>query len=163
MMLSKWTFFQMLVIVGLGVVAFVAEQFSSKIAVPSISANQQGILTLSFILIVVGLLSLLLFFQTKKSETFLVHRLWQKMPILLLIILSVSIVAMIALVNPITELVERFRFVLYVIIYYIIYLTNLLVVSFVHKNADSSTTNERKVSTGFWWTCFIFVALQFIL
>lgn len=163
MFISRWTFLQGLVLLALIGLAFAADLFKYDIAVPAVNPTQQLLLSLSFVIIVVGLVSLLFFFQTKKSDTFLVHRLWNKMHKVIIFILCLSVVIFIAAMNPISALIESYRFTFYLIIYYFIYLTNLLVLAFVHKNAKTTMPSGKKVSTAFWWTCLLFLLLQFMI
>ena len=162
MFFSRWTLYQGLVFLAMMGLSFGADLFKYHFAIPTIIPVQQLLLSLSFIIIVVGLVSLLFYFQSKKSDTFLVHRLWDKMPKIIIFILCISIVIFIAAANPIMALIESYRITFYLILYYFIYMTNLLVLAFVHKNAKSTITNDRKVSTAFWWTCFLFLFLQFM-
>lgn len=159
----RWTIYQNIVLFGLVGLAVVADQFKMVIAVPMITSTEQIVLTFSFIIITVALISLLFFFQVKKSETFLIHPVWYKMHKIIIALFVLSIVIFIGAVNPVTALVENYRFTFYIIVYYFIFLTNLLILIFVHKNHPSAMSNEKKVSTAFWWTCVVFVVLNFML
>lgn len=163
MFFSRWTISQGLALAALIAFAFAADLFKYDFTSTKINPNQQLVLSLSFIIIVVGFVSLLFYFQTRKSRTFLVHRLWHKMHQVIMIILILSIIILIAAANPIMALVESFRVTFYFIIYYFVYLTNLLVLIFVHKNSKSTLSNGKKVSTAFWWTCLLFLLIQLTL
>ncbi len=163
MFLSRWTFFQALTLLGLTALLIIADLLKYQFSNPAISANQQLALTLSFLFIVIGFISLLLYFQTKKSVLFLTHPLWDKMNVIVIIILVLSMIVFVIAANPVMALVERFRFMLYIFIYYFVYLVNLLVLSFVHKYAKPTTTKAQKVATAFWSTCFLVVFIQFVL
>ncbi|ASK61604.1 hypothetical protein CFK37_05195 [Virgibacillus phasianinus] len=86
MFFSRWTLFQGIIIILLVVLAFIADIYKKDIAVPFSSSTEVNIpmlMTFLFIVVVIGSLSLILYFQTKKSDTFLKHPLWDKMHILM--------------------------------------------------------------------------------
>ncbi len=76
-----------------GRACFIADLFKTEIAIPaseSMEANGSEVMTFLFIIAVIGLLSLLMYFQTKKSHTFLKHPLWDKMYILMPVLFAIS-------------------------------------------------------------------------
>ncbi|MEK4300697.1 hypothetical protein MKY30_15155 [Oceanobacillus sp. FSL W8-0428] len=93
MFFSRWTLFQGIIIISLAGLAFIADLFKTEIAIPaseSMEANGSEVMTFLFIIAVIGLLSLLMYFQTKKSHTFLKHPLWDKMYILMPVLFAIS-------------------------------------------------------------------------
>src|SRR5690625_4476294 len=112
--------------------------FKKDIAVPfstSAGINMPMVMTFLFMAVVIGLLSLLMYFQTKKSNTFLKHPLWEKMYVLMpaLFILSLIVIFAFFLIDPLSSLAENNRWIIYVLIYYTLFLVNVMVLAIIHK------------------------------
>ncbi|WP_040982854.1 hypothetical protein [Oceanobacillus jeddahense] len=76
MLLSRWTLFQWITIIFLEVFAFLADMFRTEVTIPISSGTETNgsmVIAFLFLVAVIGLLSLLMYFQTKKSSTFLKH------------------------------------------------------------------------------------------
>lgn len=100
--------------------------FKTDIGVPFSSTdviNTSVLMTSLFLVVIIGLFSLMMYFQTKKSDTFLRHRLWDKMYIIMpvIIILSLVVVLIFFLAGPLSEITQSNRWVIYVLIYYILF------------------------------------------
>lgn len=123
--------------------------------------NMQVIGTSLFLIIIIGLFSLLMYFQEKKSNTFLKHRLWDKMYIILPVIFLISFIVFIILFM--TDLLNGNRWMIYVLIYYILFLINMTVLAIIHKVKKQTIPNENKIGYSFVWTSLGLLVVIFIL
>lgn len=157
MFFSRWTLFQSIIVIFLIVLAFIADMFKKDIGVSISSSNEINIpmlMTFLFIVLIIGLISLFLYFQTKKSNTFLKHRLWDKMHIILPAVFIVSLIVIFSffLIDPLSDITQSNRWIMYVLIYYILFLINTLVLAIIHKAKKNTISNENKVAYSFVWT-----------
>ncbi|QKY69698.1 hypothetical protein Len3610_08895 [Lentibacillus sp. CBA3610] len=142
--------------------------FKKDIGVPSTSTdiiNMQVAGTSLLLVIIIGLLSLLMYFQEKKSDTFLKHRLWDKMYVILpfIIFISLIIVFIFFLTGPLSDLTQINRWIIYVLIYYTLFLINVTVLAIIHKAKKDAISNENKIGYSFVWTSLETLGnLQFI-
>lgn len=166
MLFSRWTFFQGVVVLSLVIFSILMDFFKEEISTQmSSSPVITMVLTLVFITIVISLFSLLMIFQTKKSKTFLLHPIWKKMHIIISFIMVISVIVFISsfLLFPLDEVIQNSRWILYIIIYYFLFLINILVLSIVHKTIKRSTSNEKKIELSFVWTVFLLFVIVFFL
>ncbi|SHG91861.1 hypothetical protein [Ornithinibacillus halophilus] len=169
MSLSRWSFFQGLIIVLLVVLGFVADLYREDIAVPFSATGAEvltpKLFTVLFLVIITGLISCIFYFQTKKSKTFLIHPLWEKMHVLLALIFVVSLVLfmIIIVIAPFGDVTQNNRWMIYVFLYYFLYLINLIVLTVVHKANKQKLTNENKVKQSFIWTVVVLVLIFIVL
>ncbi|WP_277674572.1 hypothetical protein [Piscibacillus halophilus] len=161
---SRWTFYQCLIIIALIILAFIVDQFSQDIAIPVSSSEDETItpmlMTLLFISIVVGLCSLWMYFQTKKSSTFLQHQFWDKMPGIITVIFSVTLIIFLTLFM-LTPLQDQ-RWFMYVMIYYFLYMINLLVLSVIHVSKKELPNPNKILYSGITTVFALFVIIFFI-
>lgn len=146
------------------ILAYIADIFKKDIGVlPSLTnvINMQVIGTSLFLIIIIGLFSLLMYFQEKKSNTFLKHRLWDKMYIILPVIFLISFIVFIILFM--TDLLNGNRWMIYVLIYYILFLINMTVLAIIHKVKKQTIPNENKIGYSFVWTSLGLLVVIFIL
>lgn len=142
--------------------------FKKDIGVPFSSTdviNTSVLMTSLFLVVIIGLLSLMMYFQTKKSDTFLRHRLWDKMYIIMpvIIILSLVVVFIFFLAGPLSEITQSNRWVIYVLIYYVLFLINATVLALIHKAKKDTISNENKIGYSFVWTSLGLLVVIFIL
>ena len=148
--------------------AFIADMFKKDIGVPFSSTdviNIPMLMTSLFIVVIIGLISSMMYFQEKKSDTFLKHRLWNKMYIIMPIIIFISlvIVFILFLAGPLSDLTQINRWIIYVLIYYILFLINVTVLAVIHKTKKNTISNENKISYSFIWTVVGLLVVIFIL
>ncbi len=168
MFFSRWTVFQGIVVIILVVLAFIIDLFKTDIAVPFTSSNEVNTpmgMTLLFIVVVVGLLSLLMYFQTKKSATFLKHPLWDKMHILMPFFFIVSLVFILSifLIDSLSDLVQNNRWLIYILLYYVLFLINVIVLAFIHQAKKQTISNENKIKLSFIWTSTVLFVIIFVV
>lgn len=167
MFLSRWTLFQGIIIILLVILAFIADIFKSDAAIPINSNNEPHSFMLWMILffIVVNiLLSLIMYFQTKKSETFLMHRLWDKAHILMpvLFVLSLIVIMVLFIFDPINQLIQVNRWIMYLLLYYLLFLFNLIILAIVNKVKGNTTSNGNKIKISFVWTSVILLIVNMV-
>jgi cytochrome bd-type quinol oxidase subunit 2 len=150
------------------VLGFIADIFKKDIGVPASSTavlNIQPMMTALFLVIIIGLLSLFMYFQTKKSDTFLKHRLWDKMYIVMPVIVFISlvIVMILFLTGPLSEVTQSNRWLIYAVMYYMLFVINMTVLAVIHKVKKNTISNEHKISYSFVITSLGLLLVIFIL
>ncbi len=147
MFFSRWTLLQVVTISLLGIVAFITDLFKEEIAISQSTANSDMIIrllmTLLFLIIVIGLISLLIYFQTKKSPKFLINPIRNKVHIFISLLFVISLMAFMSISLTYIEFVQNNRWVIYMFLYYFVLLINIIVLSILHrKKKNSSAENE---------------------
>ncbi|GAA0454343.1 hypothetical protein [Alkalibacillus silvisoli] len=144
----RYTIYQLIILAGLVVLAFYTEQFNQELVMIRIQTALFYALTLiGYIAVIVGAFCLIMYFQTKKSETFLIHPLWEKMAKFVAIVFALSSIGLIILIEwlELTQLIGEHRVLLYLLIYYFLFLLNVFVLSLIHKINSRELTKERKI------------------
>ncbi|WP_119574691.1 hypothetical protein [Oceanobacillus picturae] len=118
-----------------------------------------------FLVIIIGLLSLFMYFQVKKSDTFLKHRLWDKMYVVMPVIVFISLVLVMILflTGPLSEVTQSNRWLIYVVTYYMLFVINMTVLAVIHKVKKNTISNEHKIGYSFLWTSLVLLLVIFIL
>ncbi|MCG3418205.1 hypothetical protein [Oceanobacillus jordanicus] len=118
-----------------------------------------------FLVITIGLLSLFMYFQVKKSDTFLKHRLWDKMYVVMPVIFFISlvIVMILFLTGPLSEVTQSNRWLIYAVMYYMLFVINMTVLAVIHKVKKNTISNEHKISYSFVITSLGLLLVIFIL
>ncbi|MGP4073539.1 hypothetical protein ACTWQB_13395 [Piscibacillus sp. B03] len=161
MRITKWSVYQIIILLLLVVLAFLAERFNQGIAIQP-SQNEQFtiismVIIVTFTMTVIFFSSSFYYFQAKKSNTFLRHSLWNKMPLIIPVVFSVLIIVMLAL-YMMTSLQDQ-RWFMYVIIYFSLFAANLFVLSIVNKVNESSSLLLKIKYSGAATALFILVVL----
>lgn len=167
-MFSRWTLFQGLIIVVLIALALLADQFKMNIAVPVSSpdvVNKPMILTAGFLIVLIGLFSLIMYFQTKKSDTFLQQRLWDKMYVIIPILLAILLIGFVILflTGILNAVIDSNRWIIYSFIYATLFLINVTVLTIIHKIKKNLIPNETKIAYSFIWTSLSLFVIIFML
>jgi len=153
---------------SLVIIAYTADIFKKDIGVSPSSTNvinMQVIGTSLFLILIIGLFSLLMYFQEKKSNTFLKHKLWDKMYVILPVIIFISLIIVIILfmTGSLSDLTLINRWMMYVLIYYILFLINVTVLAIIHKVKKQTMSNEDKIGYSFVWASLGLLVVIFIL
>lgn len=95
----------------------------------------------------------LLYNYAKNINGFMQHPIWNKMFIILLVGLMVSFVLFIALflTTPLQDLLSQHAWLMFLVVYYFLFFTNLFILSLVHKMMDSTVNVEKKLVMT--WIC----------
>ena len=168
MFFSRWTLFQGLIIAVLIALAFIADLFKTDISASFSSSNEVDatkLIILLFIIVVIGLLSLLMYFETKKSKTFLKHSLWDKMHMIMLFffVISLVIIFSVFMIDPFSSMVQNNRWFIYILLYYVLFLINVIVLAFIHRSRKQTISNENKIKYSFIWTSISLIVIIFLI
>ncbi|NLP52482.1 hypothetical protein [Bacillus sp. RO1] len=89
----------------------------------------------------------LLYNHAKMKKEFMQHPLWDKMFIIILVWLMISFVLFIVLFffKPLQDLLSQHAWLMFLVVYYFLFFTNLFILSIVHKVMDSSVKVEKKL------------------
>lgn len=169
MFFSRWTFYQILTLIFLVGLPFLAEIFNQSISIPVgvsvVSTMGPMLMTILFLALVLGGFNLFLFLQSRKSTTFLSHPAWEKMHILLILMGVTSLIIFLSafFMSPLNEVLQNARWGVYLILYYFLFIFNLIVLSLIHKVKKDSIANERKVGFSFIVSLLILIFTIYII
>ncbi|MDQ0353049.1 putative membrane protein [Alkalibacillus filiformis] len=160
----RYTIYQVIVLAGLVLLAFVTEQLETFGVNDGSEFFLYIIGLLAYIAIVVSCFSLIFYWQTKKSETFLIHPIWEKMPILITIVFFLSAVVLIFLMEfGGYQLVSEYRGLMYLLIYYFIFLLNIMGVAIVYKVSQDKLSKRQIIERSGVWTVGVLTVIWFII
>ncbi|SET50608.1 hypothetical protein SAMN05421676_105129 [Salinibacillus kushneri] len=168
MIFTRWSFYQFIMILLLTILAFFIDSFKEDVAISVNASNVDAFILMleriTFLIIIIGLFSFILYFQTKKSDTFLTHSLWDKMPVILTIILLLSFIGIfvVFLSDPLNQLFQSQRWLMYCILYYFLFVFHMLVLSIIHKTRKQAK-NQVKIQSSFLFTVLILVLGIFLI
>jgi len=166
MKLSRWTLFQIITISFLLAAGYALSYYRENISNQIVNnVPITLIISLSIIFGAVACTSLLFYFQTKKSSTFLIHPLWKKMHVLvgINILVSMILVIFLSVFSPMFEIVERRPWILSILGYYFLFNFNLFILSVLHRFGNSKSSPEKKVEYGFFGTLLSALIILFLL
>ena len=148
---------------------FLADLFNENISVP-MSSNQIGLpvpayMTILFIIVIIGCFYLITIFQFKKKSTILSHSIWNKMHIIssLIFIFSIFILMVLVVGTPLDEWIQKWRWILYLIINYFLFLIYWFILSLVNKYGSKTITKPKKIYFSFLWTVLLLILVIFFL
>ncbi|GEN45571.1 hypothetical protein [Alkalibacillus haloalkaliphilus] len=160
----RYTIYQVIVLAGLVLLAFVTEQLEAVGVSDGSGIFLYIIGLLAYMAIVVGCFSLIFYWQTKKSETFLIHPIWEKMPVIISIVFFLSAVFLIFLMEfGGYELVSEYRGLMYLLIYYFIFILNVMVVAMVYKTSRSELTKRQIIERSGILTVGVLAVIWFVI
>ncbi|RIW32010.1 hypothetical protein D3H55_14110 [Bacillus salacetis] len=83
----------------------------------------------------------------KKEKGFMVHRIWYKMYIIILLILMISFVLFIILFfgTSLQALINAHTWIMFLVVYYFLFWINLFVLSLIHILTEPTIKTERKL------------------
>lgn len=167
--ISRWSFFQIIVVLLLISSMFVADIFNQNISTP-MGSNQivlplPAYMTMLFIILIVGCFYLITIFQFKKNSIILSHSIWNKMHIITSVIFSVSLLIFItlAVITPLDEWIQKWRGLLYLIITYFLFLIYWFILSIVNKYTKNNTPKMHKIHYSFVGTALLLIIIIFFL
>lgn len=169
MFFSRWTLLQVILVVLLGILAFIAEQFNQAIAVPMASSKIHSlgttVIMILFLALIVGVFSLIIRLQLKKSPTIFTSHFWSKAPLTLALFLGASLLLFITgfMTDSLREVIQQHRLSLYLIFYYFLFLVYLLVLAIVQKVKGNTLSAEKKVGVSFFGTLAFLVLTIFMI
>ncbi len=168
-MFSRWTLFQCITLTFLIVVMFLTELLRSNQLIV-ISSNQSSyilpiLFPIIFIAVVIGSISLIILFQSKKVNSLFINQIWRKQYIYIIVILlfSTFILMILFVYTPWAEWIDTVRILFYIQSVYFLSLFYTLVLSLVYKLSTNSYTDEKVIFLTFNWTLALLILLIFII
>ncbi len=168
-LISRWSFFQIITVLLLICSMFVADLFKKNIT-NSVELNQVGLplpayMTILFIVAIVGCFYLITIFQFQKNPSILSHPIWRKMHIITISIFTASLLIFVTLivVTPLDEWIQKWRGLLYLIMIYFFFLIYWFMLSIVNKYMATTMSKTNKINVSFAGTAFLLIVIIFFL
>lgn len=168
-MLSRWTWLQIFIICILIVCFFLGEWFdlNSLIAITSKddSVLLSMILTITFLILVYGSITLLLLLQAKKDKKLFNYTIWDKMYLYILSFFLLSSILFIVMVlfTSLVEWIDSFRSIFYIQVLFFLTLFYLLVLSLVYKFTEQKQNSDQILYSTFLWSMILTILFVFLL
>lgn len=151
---------------SIGLIILIAFTFLADAYVRSIYLNIQNVVLQQLIMFTAVSVLLLLCNQfifnyaKNNQEKFMQHKIWDKMFIVIFLLLVASLIGFIAVffTTPLEGLIASQQWMMFVIIYYFLFLLNFFVLSIVHKVVNDSTKVEHKLLIT-WASSSLLIAL----
>lgn len=107
----------------------------------------------------------LLYNYAQKEKQFMQHPIWNKMFIILLVWLMISFVVFLLLffLTPLEDLINQYAWIMFLVVYYFLFFTNLFVLSIVHRMLDSSVKVEKKLLITWISSSLVIAIFLFVL
>ncbi|WP_198029976.1 hypothetical protein [Oceanobacillus manasiensis] len=83
------------------------------------------------------------------------------MPVI--VFMSLVIVMILFLTGPLSEVTQSNRWLIYVVMYYMLFVINITVLAVIHKVKQNTISNESKIGYSFVWTSLVLIVIIFIL
>ncbi|MEW9501026.1 hypothetical protein [Jeotgalibacillus marinus] len=167
-MLSKWSTLQLGILLFMLAVFFtlsqVAERLQQLLHSDILFIPGSIISSLLFFIFLIGCFYLLTFFQEKKTGTFLSHKLWKKMPLILVGVFTLSAIVLMAVFTTVSIPVNfgiEYRWVLDLMLSYFLLLFYLLVVSVLIRFQDEASS-ETIIHRSFFVTIAAYLFFVFL-
>lgn len=90
---------------------------------------------------------LIFIYAKKKPDAFMRHKIWDKMFVIILILLAISMLIFITtfFTTPLESLISSQPWIMFFVTYYFLFLINLFVLSLIHKVMPKQMTIRRKL------------------
>jgi heme/copper-type cytochrome/quinol oxidase subunit 2 len=168
--MAKWSTFQVLIVANMILFMFMLERmvsshtFQPPTAGVGVGAVNTGFSTILVYTIILLGLYLLFLFEAKKNRALFRHRAWLKMPQLTLLIalIAASIFILMATMGPLFNWVMQYRFLLYIVGVFFLFMTFLFVFSLIHKRRFHHPHVESSVHWSLVWTALVFMGTFFV-
>ena len=165
--MSKWTRYQLLIVIALASLLVANNVFKVQVAeffsfVGTFIAPSIIIIFFSVVLVIWGF-SYILLLQEKKGKPLFVHKIWRIMPAIMAIVLLVSVVIFIALgVTVFSDLNDNMQWVLDILIVYFLVNFYLLILSLIIRYGKTETSERRITKSANASVIILFVIIFFI-
>lgn len=153
-MFSRWTFFQLIVMIFLVVWNIVADQFKYDVVSPPL----QGLGTLIFITIVIGCFYALMLLQYKKNQALFSFSIWERMPFITGVTFATSSVGVIIVLLVFQDWFMNERWGLYIFIHYFLFLLFIFILSLINKYVKTNLI-EMKLHASFIVTVVVIIII----
>lgn len=151
---------QLFIITFLFILALVIDMYMKN----SLFSIDKNILKQTILLVIIAVIlfacNQLLYNFAKINSKFMQHSIWNKMYIVILILLLISFSMFIILftVTPFSNLLQNQIWIMYIIVYYFLFFINLLMLSIIHILVPREVKVERKIMLT-WITSTLSIAL----
>ena len=165
--MSKWTRYQLLIIIALASLLVANNMFKVQVAelfsfVGTFIAPSFIIIFFSVVLVIWGF-SFILLLQEKKGKPLFVHKIWRIMPAIMVIVLFVSVVIFVALgVTVFSDLNDNMKWVLDILIVYFLVNFYLLILSLIIRYGKSEASERIITKSANTSVIILFVIIFFI-
>ncbi|MGF2616170.1 hypothetical protein FZC84_00135 [Rossellomorea vietnamensis] len=165
----KWSILQILAVSLIIILMWSLEIISENINLQTSSggwtAVNSPLLTFVIVVLVMTAIYLIFLFEAKKDSPVFRHRIWLRMPAVLVVagVLSVILFILGGTIGPLMEWVSQWRFLLYIFLIYFLLIIFLFIFSIEHKRQKGTQTVEKTVHISFVWTLVLLFALFFLL
>ena len=164
--MSKWTLYQVLIVLGFSLAIIVMNVFGEKISgfftfINSFIEPSILIIFFTVILIVWGF-SFLLLLQEKKGSPLFVHKIWRIMPAIIGVILFISFIVFIILgITVLSQVTPEMHWMIDLIIAYFLVLIYLLILSIMLRYGKADT-NRGTIMTSANVTVLVLLLIIFL-
>ncbi|WP_404430826.1 hypothetical protein [Sutcliffiella horikoshii] len=107
----------------------------------------------------------LLYNYAKNKKQFMQHPIWDKMFIVVLVWLMISFVLFIVLffTTALQDLLSQHAWLMFLVVYYFLFFTNLFILSIVHKVMDPTVKVEKKLVVTWISSSLLIVITLFVV
>ena len=165
--MSKWTLYQVLIVLGFSFAIIVTNVFMEKNSgfftfINSFIEPSILIIFFTVILIVWGF-SFLLLLQEKKGRPLFIHKIWRIMPAIIGVLLFVSFIVFIVLgVTVLSQITPEMHWIINLSIIYFLVLIYLFVLSIMFRYGKADT-NKGTIITSAHVTVLVLLAIVFMI
>lgn len=169
MVRSKWTIYQGLILLAFIGVLYLAEVLSGELNLTVSSGNStlinSGFGFFIFSGIVLSCFYLLFLFEAKKGKQLFSHPLWNKMPVIIVGVGTVSVFIFMfsSFLGPLFQWTEQWRFLIYIFFSYFLFLLFVFVFSTVRNSRMKGEGNEKAAHLAYLWTAVVILISLFFI
>lgn len=155
---TQWTLYQILTFFILIISLLMLYNWFDQGIKPGNYSLPFGIL---FFLVITWMYTMMLL-QQQKHPSFLDHKLWRRMPIIITIVSVLSLIGFIILVTmgPLMDWIDQGKWLIYIIFIYVIMLYYFFVMSLVYMLSDN---RNRVIHQTYAWSLGLLLVIIFIL
>lgn len=143
--MKLYAFKQSVSVLILVLLAFAVDYYSQNVSIENVVLKQLIMfITISIILLVCNEL---LYNYAKKEETFMQHKIWNKMFIIILgwLMISFTLFILLFFTTPLGDLISGHAWIMLIVVYYFLFFMNLFVLSIVHIAVTHPMEIEKKI------------------
>ena len=164
--MSKWTLYQVLIVIGFSLAIIVTNVFTEKISAFFSFVNsfiEPSILIIFFtVILIIWGFSFLLLLQEKKERPLFIHKIWRIMPAIIGIILIISFIIFLILgVTVLSQVTPEMHWIFDLLIVYFLVLIYLFVLSIMLRYGKADT-NKGTIMTSANVTVLVLLVIIFL-
>lgn len=165
MLTKSHTFKLFSYIVTLFLFTFIAHFYLYNVYMEIESMLLKRLLFISGILFLLYVCNQVIYHYGKKEENFMQHNIWNKMFIIIFLVLMISFTLFIVLffTTPLERVITSHTWLMLIIIYYFLFVFNFFVLSIVHIIANPSLQLEKKITITWAASSLLITIMLFVL